>query len=224
MENEIHIPFTQKHMGRFLFLLLSILLVFLLQPFLADFITLSFLMDIFITAILFSAVYAVSRKGPRFITALILASLTIITRWSDHFIQNRPLVILENLFSLFFFGFMVVIILIHLFREKEVTFDLIIGSICGYFLLGFLWASLYSLLEIFHAGSFQIPEILDSEMSAFNYYSFVTLTTLGYGDITPLSQPARSFSMLEAVVGQLYIVILVSRLVAIHVAQSQKQK
>ena len=211
-------------MGRFLFLLLSILLIFILQPFLRDFIALSLLMEIFITAILISAVYAAGRKRSLFITAFILAALTAITRWSDHLLHDRTLAVLEEFFTLFFFGFMVVVILVHLFREKEVTFDLIIGSICGYFLLGFLWASLYSLLEIFKAGSFQIPESAGAEISSFSYYSFVTLTTLGYGDVTPLSSAAQSFSVLEAVAGQLFVAILISRLVAIHVAQSQRQK
>lgn len=222
MEKEIHIPFTQIHMGRFLFLLLSILLVFLLRPFLTGYIGLSLLMEIFITAILISAVYAAGRKRSLFITAFILATLTAITRWSDHLLQNRTLAVSEEFFTLFFFGFMVVVILVYLFREKEVTFDLIIGSICGYFLIGFLWASLYSLLEIFKAGSFQIPESAGTEISSFTYYSFVTLTTLGYGDVTPISSAAQSFSVLEAVAGQLFIAVLISRLVAIHVAQSQK--
>jgi hypothetical protein len=223
MEKEIHIPFTQIRMGRFLFLLLSILLIFILQPFLRDFIALSLLMEIFITAILISAVYAAGRKRSLFITAFILAALTALTRWSDQLLHNRTLAVLEEFLTLFFFGFMVVVILVYLFREKEVTSDLIMGSICGYFLLGFLWSSLYSLLEIFKAGSFQIPEIIYTETSPFNYYSFVTLTTLGYGDVTPISSPAQSFSVLEAVAGQLFIAILISRLVAIHVAQSQKK-
>lgn len=224
MENEIRIPFTRIQMGRFLFLLLSILLILLLRPFLTGYIGLSLLMEIFITAILISAVYAAGRKKSLFVTALILATLTGLTRWSEHLIQNRALAVVEEFFTLLFFGFMVVIILVYLFKEQEVTFDLIIGSICGYFLLGFLWASLYSLLDIFQPGSFRIPEILQAEMTSFSYYSFVTLTTLGYGDITPVSSPARSFSLLEAAAGQLYVAILISRLVGIHIVQSQKRE
>jgi len=56
-------------------------------------------------------------------------------------------------------------------------------------------------------------------MSHFAYYSFVTLTTLGFGDITPVSDPARSLSLLEAIVGQLYLAVLVARLVGIHISQ-----
>jgi voltage-gated potassium channel len=59
-------------------------------------------------------------------------------------------------------------------------------------------------------------------LSHFSYYSFVTLTTLGYGDITPLTPVARSLSLLEAITGQLYIAILIARLVGIHIAQSMK--
>jgi hypothetical protein len=58
--------------------------------------------------------------------------------------------------------------------------------------------------------------------SHFIYYSFVTMSTLGYGDITPISNPARSLSLLEAVVGQLYIAILIAKLVGMHIAQAQR--
>jgi hypothetical protein len=58
----------------------------------------------------------------------------------------------------------------------------------------------------------------------FVYYSFVTQTTLGYGDITPITAPARSLSLLEAVIGQLYVAVLIARLVGIHIAQSSREK
>jgi hypothetical protein len=130
--------------------------------------------------------------------------------------------IFGNVFSLLFIGTLMTLILVYLFSEREVTPDLIIGSICGYLILGFFWTYLYSILEMFNAGSFQIPAGMGTENTHFTYYSFVTLTTLGYGDITPLSQPARSFSLLEAVVGQLYVAILIARLVGTHIAQTRK--
>lgn len=222
MEYDIRIPFTRIRIGRFLFLLLSILFLFVLRPFLTGYIGLSLLTNIFATVILVSAAYAAAQKKRLFIPALMLAILAIIIRWMDYLIQYTPLALLEEVFTLLFYGYMVAIILSYLFKEQEVTADLIIGSICGYFLLGLMWGSLYSLLELLHVGSFQIPDIMGKDMFALNYYSFVTLTTLGYGDITPLSQSARSFSVLQAVAGQLYIAILVARLVGIHIVQSKK--
>jgi hypothetical protein len=69
-----------------------------------------------------------------------------------------------------------------------------------------------------------MPENLGNEISSFNYYSFVTLTTVGYGDIQALTRPARTLSILEAIIGQLYLVIMISRLVGLHSSQFSIQK
>ena len=76
-----------------------------------------------------------------------------------------------------------------------------------------------------HPGSFAIPQGMGEETRfTFIYYSFVTITTLGYGDVTPVADVAKSFSFIEAVVGQIYLVVLVARLVGIHIAQSMERK
>jgi hypothetical protein len=71
-------------------------------------------------------------------------------------------------------------------------------------------------------GSFQIAQDIDISYSHFTYYSFVTLTTLGYGDITPLSYPARSLSTVEAVTGQLYLAVMIAGLLGAYISQSRK--
>jgi hypothetical protein len=125
-----------------------------------------------------------------------------------------------HILGILFVGFTAVIILIHLFQEKEITVDVFSGAICVYFLLGFMWAFAYTLLEVMSPGSFQTSQGLGAGLSEFVYYSFVTMTTLGYGDITPISSPARSLSLLEAIIGQLYLAVMIARLVGIHIAQS----
>lgn len=75
--------------------------------------------------------------------------------------------------------------------------------------------------ETFQPGSFQMPQGTINQ-ATFTYYSYVTLTTLGYGDITPISTPARSLALLEAMMGQLYLAVLIARLVGIHIAQSSR--
>lgn len=94
------------------------------------------------------------------------------------------------------------------------------GAICVYFMIGLLWALIFSTLELLQPGSFQMPQGQGTELSHFSYYSYVTLTTLGYGDITPISPPARSLALLEAIMGPLYIAVLIARLVGIHIVQS----
>ena len=97
-------------------------------------------------------------------------------------------------------------------------------------LVGLAWAFLFSLLEVLQPGSFNLPELsaepLDlaamevRRLSVFMYYSLVTLTTLGYGDITPVTPLARNLAAFEAVMGQLYIAILVARLVGLHIVHA----
>jgi hypothetical protein len=117
------------------------------------------------------------------------------------------------------------IILSYIFRKKEVTSDVIMGSICAYFLLGIIWSEIHSFLEMLQPGSFQMPQLADSDVSSsFLYFSFVTLTTLGYGDMVPLTSGAKAFAFLEAIFGQLYLAILIAKLVGTHIAQSSKQE
>ncbi len=115
---------------------------------------------------------------------------------------------------------MVVLVLNYLSEEKEITTDVIAGAICGYLLIGLMWSNFFSILEILQPGSFSVPADVGAESSHFTYYSYVTLTTLGFGDITPTTDQARSLSVLEAIAGPIYLAILVARLVGMSISQS----
>ncbi len=134
-----------------------------------------------------------------------------------------------HVFSMAFLGFTVVVILQFLFTEKQVSFNVIWAAVCVYLLVGVLWANAYSLIYIVEPKSFLITSLADEgEVMRFGgrssvypiYYSFVTLSTLGYGDIVPVSSAARMFAVVEAIVGQLYLAVLIARLVGLHVSQS----
>ena len=131
-----------------------------------------------------------------------------------------------------FLGFAVVISLRFLFTAERVTGSTIWASLCVYLLPGVLWASAYSVLDILHPGSFTFTlgesggagaMRLGGEQSIFPlYFSFVTITTTGYGDIIPTSAEARMLAVLESVTGQLYLAVLVARLVGLHISQSTR--
>lgn len=102
-----------------------------------------------------------------------------------------------------------------------VTRDKIIGTLCIFLLLGIIWALLFILITMVNPHAFQGLEINGFWQNSFNdfiYFSFVTLTTLGFGDIVPLSPMARFLSYMEAIVGQFYIAILVASLVGVRIA------
>jgi len=223
MAKQLRIPFTQIRIGRFLFLLISTVLMLVLRPFLDNFIRIHYLMDIFFTAIFLSAVYAVSQKRSVFIFTLLVALLTVALLWFYDFTGLSSFGVAGNILGTLFLAFTAIMILSYLFTVDEITGDMIMGAICVYFLFGLIWSFVFATLEMTQPGSFQlIGEVTDK--AAFTYYSYVTLTTLGYGDITPISTPARSLAILEAMMGQIYLAVLVARLVGLHISQSTMKK
>lgn len=131
-----------------------------------------------------------------------------------------------------FFANAMLRILGHLFAARRVTLDLIAASLCVYLLLGLLWAVLYSLVDTTHARAFIVPDRdgptamrIDLGRSVeVIYFSFATMTTLGYGDIVPKVPVARMLAALEALVGQLYLAVLVARLVGMHIVDSERDR
>jgi hypothetical protein len=119
-------------------------------------------------------------------------------------------------------GFLIVMLWRRLFRTERVTADTLSTAVSGYFLLGILWAVLYSLIHQFDAAAFEgVQE--EAAAGSFFYFSFVTLTTLGYGDITPVTDAARTAAVLEAVLGLLYMAITIARLVGLHIAAAPSE-
>jgi hypothetical protein len=117
-----------------------------------------------------------------------------------------------------FFAFVVWVLVFKVFSETNVSSETIKGGISIYFLLGLLWAYLYTLVLLVQpdAISFSVsPPVL----SQIVYFSFTTLTTLGYGDITPTSWIARNLTILEATIGQIFLTVLIARLVGLHLVQ-----
>ena len=142
--------------------------------------------------------------------------------------------IVNHALSIAFFGFAMVVIVRFLFRSKRVTFDLICASLCVYLLLAIVWAHVYSVVVAAQPGAFLLPDSSGAALQDIRpggdfggvsmYFSLVTLTTLGYGDIIPLSSSARILASLEAVIGQIYLVVLVARLVGLHIAQTTQDR
>jgi voltage-gated potassium channel Kch len=102
--------------------------------------------------------------------------------------------------------------------------------VAGYLLLSVIFAIAYSLAETIQPGSFQMSSVQDQVRPelvmdrSFYYFSVVTLTTTGFGDITALSQSARTLVMMEALIGQLYTAILIARLVSLHVEERRGKR
>jgi hypothetical protein len=118
------------------------------------------------------------------------------------------------------------VILRNVFAERAITGDAVLGAVCGYLLAAGMWANIYAATEVLAPGSFTMSDELKAQSdwhgrtALFNYFSVVTLTTMGYGDVTPLRPPATAFAMLEAIFGQFYIAIVVAQLVGLRLAHA----
>lgn len=207
--------------GKFSFLLVVLLLFLIVYPFIEAKgpVTVT---GLFMSAVIVAGIYSVVRDRGFLIIALVLAVPALISRWLLFFSPAPWLMIVYFASDILFFSFNTFAILSHVLRQRAVTADMIYGAACAYLLLGVIWGSIFSLLEFVQPGSFTIVGSVAMEardlVATMLYYSYVTLTTLGYGDLVPVTPPARSLSVLEAVLGQLYLAVLIARLVGMHIS------
>ena len=209
--------------ARFLILLILILSMLVLTPFLDVFVQARILMDVFLTAIFIFIIYAIRLKRSQAIIAFVLVLPLIVATWSTYFVEIKTLSLLTRIFGAFFFAYAAINILRIIAKSKEVTSETIFAAIVAYLLIALMWAFLYMILERVSPGSFSFPEKgFRGESMRFEYFSFITITTLGYGDITPVTDKATALALIEAVVGQIYLVVLVAWLVGMHVSQRSR--
>ena len=216
-------PILKKavYRDRFRNLLIVLLLYIGVAPFLQDFIRLRLIIDFFISMVFISIVIAVSEKKYPFYVLLAFFVPVIGSTWWVHFDPSLGVIIFDEISDILFIGYAFFLLLKFILKQDRVNADLIYAAIIGYLFIGVIWASAYSLLAHTYPASFSVDlaDATDSRL-VFTYFSLVTLTTLGYGDITPLTDRAYAFTILEAVIGQIYLTVLIARLVGLHIAHS----
>jgi len=209
--------------NRFLILLVLILSTIVLTPFLDHFLESQILMDVFLTVLFFGIIFAIRSKRSQLIIASILVLPLILSTWSIYFYDSTQIGMLTRIFGALFFGYAVIIILQIIARSTEVTRETIFAAVVAYLLIALMWAFFYMILEMVAPGSFSFPDkSIRAETMHFEYFSFITITTLGYGDITPLTNRASALTLLEALIGQIYLVVLVAWLVGMFVSRKAK--
>ena len=185
--------------------------------------------DLGITAVFLTAIFAISSKKKHFIIGMILMTPTLILIWGIKFYRVEALEFISLIGSVFFFCYMVWLILVDIFRAKMVSLDIIAAGISVYLFFGNICGFIYAIIGRVDPNAFTIPAATASylgdnlgDLGSAMYFSFVTLTTLGYGDITPINNFARSLAYLEAATGQIYLTVLIASLVGIHITTSGK--
>jgi hypothetical protein len=183
---------------------------------------------LFFSLIILSGVLATFKQRWLHGLAIVLAVASLALNWVEEIRPGGALTILNAGLSLIYLGFLLAAVAAQVFREGRVTGHRICGAIVVYLLLGSLWAQLYQVVALTIPHAFRLPEGLaggdpDLLQRTMTYFSFITLTTTGYGDITPVHPVARTLTMLEALVGQLYPAITLARLVSLAVVHQNEK-
>jgi hypothetical protein len=160
--------------------------------------------------------------GQRWPASVVLASSVILVTLVNLTVRFRHVPVIASLVVTLFAGLVVWLVYSSVMRRERPVGDRIVGAISVYLLIGLAWASVFEAIDTVAPGSFRFPA--EGAWDApgpqrYRYFSFVTLATLGYGDITPASVISGTLAALEAVSGQLYIGITVARLVALSMGE-----
>jgi voltage-gated potassium channel len=214
---------------RHLWLLISLLVIFITSPFVVPYYYGPTILNIIAAIVLLSATFAVSERRSFFIFALAASTISIALTFWLAAARTHWLIIVSHGSLIIVISFFAVAILSYVLRSGKVTSDKIYAAICVYLLFGYSFAFVYSLIEEIEPGSFTslisiAPHDLVSRVMQMRYFSFVTLTTVGYGDLVPHSQLARTTALLEAMLGQFYLVALIGRLVGLHIVHSGERR
>ena len=200
-------------------LLIALALLFFFFPFVEEAKGGDLIVSLLLSLVLLSGVLAVSDRKGVLLIALVLAIPAIAGRWINHFWPDvvRPAVFLTA--ALLLTAFVVVNLLRFVLRAPSVNVEVLCASISAYLMLGLMWTMAYWLVDQLTPGAFSFNTNAGKQsMNGFNafYFSFITLSTVGYGDITPVSRIARWLAAMEAMTGLLYVAVLIARLVALY--------
>ncbi len=213
-------------------LAVALVLLFVAAPIL-DFIVGSAKIDSYLIAgFLLFALYQITRRPADVVIGLVLGIPAVAGGIVDAATPDTPTMnAVPTILGALFLGFLIWRILKDVLAGTRTTSEQIAGAVSAYLLIGLMFSSIYGFISLMDPGAFAYSDPLAASLTAeqqgrsfgvFTYFSFVTMSTLGYGDIAPVSEMARTVAWIQAVLGQLYLAITVAALVGIHIARSRE--
>ncbi len=214
---------------KYLALLLTLVVLIVLFPILRATPQARILLDIAFSFVFVAAWLAVLQDAKLRIVAIVLGTPTLLGLWTGYLVPGLPRIGMQigfHTLAALFFVFMIFVILREVYREEGVSADSVYGAFCGYLLAGLAFGHVYTILEILEPGSFRGSVPFADEMPdarrhfLLTYFSFITLATVGYGDILPATDTARGLVIVQAIIGQFYIAVLVAELIGKRVSMA----
>jgi membrane protein CcdC involved in cytochrome C biogenesis len=219
VEQDDDLALVVRGHGPCTYLLLSLVVLLFIYPYLKENTFSKVVLGLLYSAVLIGGAYAIGRDKRKLGIALGLA-ICAMGFQSAYFVTeniwlHRSRAVIYILFLLYAIGE----VLAYILKKGPITADKLHGALAGYIMLALLWAFLYDLIESFLPGSFLIGGARLGEPREFMhllYFSFTTLTTTGFGDITPATDQARSFVIIEEFAGVFFVGVLIARLAGLY--------
>jgi hypothetical protein len=207
-------------MAQFLVVLVLLLVTF---PFVIDLKHGLVIEDVLMMLNLISAALAVG--GRKWVLTIVLVIPALAGPWMDHYLHGAAPSWVMSCLHIVFMGFVVSQLLRFILRSTRVNSEVMCAGIAAYLMLGLLWTAAYLMISELNPASFSGLHLAANQaLGRFDalYFSYVSLTCLGCGDITPQSKAARMLVMVESATGVLFVAVLIARLVALYSTQVER--
>lgn len=213
----------------FFILLLSLIII---PPYFESLEWMDFIWQGMLTAVLVWALCTVTSNRRAMLLAVVLLVPTVVSTWLDSATNmNREIAYIDNFTNIMYFGLICAYLAIFVAKSRRINSEVLFASMCLYISLAVLWAGIFTNLELFYDPAFsfyggtarEADIAQDKLFSYLMYYSFVTLSTLGYGEIIPIHRVALNWAAVEAMVGQFFIAIVIARLVSLYTLEQGRE-
>jgi len=224
--NNKPVSVNNTQQDNYIYMLIGLLMLILIGPSLSQKFeaVAQIIIQLMYVSVMLIGVWSIITERFWFRIGLGLAIVALILSVINFFMASKFIFVIGLAVSFLFLILSIYLAIRHILFSGKITSNKIIGSLCIYFLIGIIWGLIYIFIAIFFTEPFnglaQASEY--AQMSDYIYFSFVTLTTVGYGDISPALPIARSFAYLEAICGQFYLAILVASLVGAYLTEHNK--
>ncbi len=207
--------------SKFFYVLLALMIFFVASPFLTNDRISDLILSVLFSLFIVVSINATTENRWVLASTLFFGTLSVASYWDMvYFNPSVKMDVRHYGVNIIFMGLITYAVLSTVASQKTVTADTMFGAITGYFLIGLAWSFLYLTIDSYTPEAFSDHLVYTNSRDQFQhfiYYSFITLTTVGYGDIVGNTDVARMFSWLEAVVGQIYLAVWISQLVGLRI-------